>query len=268
MISHQSLYDILDVPCDATPDAIKAAFRAKALQYHPDQNSGAPESELLFRAIRNAFEVLSEPARRAEYDRFMRMGAVFGRPHSTTPDTVATRTIEDRVHHPPGVAVLGLVNTILWDLDDLVRAKPNWNSPIDGIPVCEHVATLLRFIDRWALETTGFPDHFYSARGLAPPTQRGEIQSASRPGHRPYVNVDDYFFNVRVRADRMLSKHRSLDLMERVPHTAVQLVDCILECHNYGVHYLGAIRAVLRGEAIHIPPFEHSSSCFAAEPRS
>jgi hypothetical protein len=265
MISHRSLYDILSVPRDATPDAIKAAFRAKALEHHPDQNSSAPGSGLLFRAIRNAYEVLSEPARRAEYDRFMRMGAVFGRTRSTTPDTVATQTIEDSVDQRPGLAVLTLVNTILWELDDLVRTKPNWNSLVDGTPVREHVATLLRFIDRWALETTGFPDHFYSARGLAFPARPGDIQSASRPGHRPYANVDDYFFNVRVRADRMVSKHRSLDLMERVPDTPVQLVDCILECHNYGVHYLGALRAVSRGEADHIPPFEHSSSCFAAE---
>jgi len=262
MTSHRSLYDILGIYPDATPEAIKAAFWARALEHHPDQNNGDPESELLFRATHAAYQTLSDPARKTEYDLFMRMGAVFADAHAHERGAKGSRRIAEFGHRDAVFTVLGLLNSILWDLDDIVRAKPGWNSMIQGIPVHEHVVAVLRFIDRWALEMTGFPDHFHSARGLAPPDRPGEIRSARHPGHRPYVTVDDYFFNVRVRTDRMISRHRHLDLMAAAPGTSVRLVDCILECHNYGAHYLGSLRAVLCGDSDRIAPFRHSDPCF------
>ena len=74
------LYDILGVCTDSTSNAIRAAFRTKALEHHPDQKEGTPESDMLFRPIHNAYQILSEPARKVECDRFMRGGAVFGPP--------------------------------------------------------------------------------------------------------------------------------------------------------------------------------------------
>ena len=85
------LYDILGVPPDSTSNAIRAAFRTKALEHHPDQKEGTPESDMLFRPIHNAYQILSEPARKVECDRFMRGGAVFGRADSRRPDTMAIR---------------------------------------------------------------------------------------------------------------------------------------------------------------------------------
>ena len=61
-------YDILGVSKTASEEEIKKAFRAKALQYHPDKNPGDDEAVKKFREITEAYEVLSNDKRRKEYD--------------------------------------------------------------------------------------------------------------------------------------------------------------------------------------------------------
>ena len=69
MSSKRDYYDVLGVPRDADPDAIKRAYRRLAKQYHPDANK-APDAEARFKEINEAYEVLSDPQKRATYDRF------------------------------------------------------------------------------------------------------------------------------------------------------------------------------------------------------
>jgi curved DNA-binding protein CbpA len=61
-------YEILGVPRDAKPDEIKAAYRALALQRHPDLNGGDPSAGERFMRVQAAYEVLGNPYRRARYD--------------------------------------------------------------------------------------------------------------------------------------------------------------------------------------------------------
>jgi len=65
----QDYYDALGVGRSASADELKKAFRRLAMQFHPDRNS-APEAEARFKEINEAYEVLSDPERRAMYDRF------------------------------------------------------------------------------------------------------------------------------------------------------------------------------------------------------
>ncbi len=67
-------YEILGVDRGASQDEIKKAFRRLARETHPDANPGDPEAEHRFRAIAEAYEVLSDPQKRARYDR----GETFG----------------------------------------------------------------------------------------------------------------------------------------------------------------------------------------------
>ena len=63
-------YDLLGVGRDATEDDLKKAFRRLARQYHPDANPDDAEAEARFKEIALAYETLSDPQKRAHYDRF------------------------------------------------------------------------------------------------------------------------------------------------------------------------------------------------------
>lgn len=62
-------YDVLSVPRDADADAIQKAFKKCALKCHPDKNP-APGAEEAFKRVAAAVEVLSDPEKRAHYDRY------------------------------------------------------------------------------------------------------------------------------------------------------------------------------------------------------
>ena len=63
----ENLYAILGVAPNASADEIKKVYRSLAMRYHPDRNS-APGADARFKAITKAYEVLSDPARREEYN--------------------------------------------------------------------------------------------------------------------------------------------------------------------------------------------------------
>lgn len=67
-------YEILGIDQDATAEEIKAAFRTLARETHPDANPGDAGAEERFRRIAEAYEVLSDPQKKARYDR----GETFG----------------------------------------------------------------------------------------------------------------------------------------------------------------------------------------------
>lgn len=63
-------YKILEVPRSATEAEIKKAYRRLARKYHPDLNPNNKEAENKFKAINEAYEVLSDPEKRKKYDEF------------------------------------------------------------------------------------------------------------------------------------------------------------------------------------------------------
>lgn len=66
----EDYYSLLGVQKDVTADELKKAFRQLALKYHPDRNPGDKESEEKFKKIAEAYSVLSDSEKRANYDRF------------------------------------------------------------------------------------------------------------------------------------------------------------------------------------------------------
>ena len=63
----ENLYTILGVAPNASMDEIKKVYRALAMRYHPDRND-APGAEVRFKSITKAYEILSDSARRDEYN--------------------------------------------------------------------------------------------------------------------------------------------------------------------------------------------------------
>lgn len=63
----ENLYHVLGVPPNATDDEIKKVYRSLAMRFHPDRNQ-EPGADVRFKAIVKAYEVLSDPARREEYN--------------------------------------------------------------------------------------------------------------------------------------------------------------------------------------------------------
>lgn len=73
----KDLYDVLGVSKDASEADIKKAFRRRARELHPDVNK-APDAEDQFKELNEAYDVLSDPNKRAQYDRFGTVGGAAG----------------------------------------------------------------------------------------------------------------------------------------------------------------------------------------------
>jgi molecular chaperone DnaJ len=85
MAAIRDLYDILGVPRDASAEDIKRAYRALAREHHPDVNSD-PGAEDRFKEVVGAYEILSDPQKRQQYDAFGTSGGPAGFPFNDIQD--------------------------------------------------------------------------------------------------------------------------------------------------------------------------------------
>jgi len=74
MVKETKLYDALGVSPGATDQELKKAYKTGALKFHPDKNRGNPEAEAKFKEISHAYEILSDPQKRALYDQYGEAG--------------------------------------------------------------------------------------------------------------------------------------------------------------------------------------------------
>lgn len=73
-MAKRDYYEVLEVTKECTVEEIKKAYRKKAIQYHPDKNPGDKEAEDKFKEAAEAYDVLSNPDKRARYDQFGHAG--------------------------------------------------------------------------------------------------------------------------------------------------------------------------------------------------
>jgi molecular chaperone DnaJ len=82
VVAKRDYYEVLGIERTASAEEIKKAYRKVALKYHPDRNPDDKHAEERFKEASEAYQVLSDPERRAQYDRFghaaFEQGAGFG----------------------------------------------------------------------------------------------------------------------------------------------------------------------------------------------
>jgi molecular chaperone DnaJ len=90
-MSKRDYYDVLEVSKSASQEEIKKAYRKIAIKYHPDKNPDNKEAEEKFKEAAEAYEILSDPDKRARYDRFGHQGVSGGGYGNGSTDDIFSR---------------------------------------------------------------------------------------------------------------------------------------------------------------------------------
>src|SRR5215212_11555136 len=77
-MAKRDLYEVLGIPKSASADEIKKAHRKAVRQHHPDRNKNNPQAEEKFREAQEAYDILSDPQKRQNYDQFGHAGVNVG----------------------------------------------------------------------------------------------------------------------------------------------------------------------------------------------
>ncbi len=92
-------YQILGIQSNATPEEIKSAYRKMAMKYHPDRNGGSLDSAKKFVQAKEAYDILSDPIKKSNFDFLLRKqpkpnrprpsesSSSYSKPNYTKPDT-------------------------------------------------------------------------------------------------------------------------------------------------------------------------------------
>lgn len=158
-LARKSYYDVLRVPRDATPAAVKAGFHEFSLQYHPDRFVDSPPevgkvaTEIYKRGV-EAYRCLSRPPTRERYDRGLGRGKLrmeAGR-QSVPPPPPTVRTLEMVARTPRGKQLARKADRLI-DVGRLDEARVQLVSACQDEPHNEELAERLQILyDAIALE--------------------------------------------------------------------------------------------------------------------
>jgi molecular chaperone DnaJ len=148
-------YKILGISRDASQDEIKKAYRALALEHHPDKNNGDTASEERFKAISEAYIILGDPPKRNAYDfsqdnRLHHNSKNSGNPGQATPVTflILFKRIKTKVLNAGGQINEFRLFTVINDLlsDDTIRLLIKANDVITNNLIVDEILVSCVFL--------------------------------------------------------------------------------------------------------------------------
>jgi curved DNA-binding protein CbpA len=238
MQNGENYYQLLNVTETASQQEIKSAFRKLALRHHPDKNKNSPESASYFKVLHNAYEVLTDKDRKKQYDLFLRArrgqdGKTRDRsPGYTSPEPKRENSIQN---------LYSQLNMFLWDIEDFLRDL----DPVllfreyEGTPLWLYLEKLLKYMDKWIFDSREFDDRLFS------------LHSRSKLA---FLN---YFYTIRVRADKYFKELTFDDVVRLVPGLTIMKIDVLFEVFKHTTYYLTNLKLLLSGEISRIPDYPY-----------
>lgn len=227
---------MLGISAGATTEEIKSAFHDLALRYHPDKNGGNLALTEYFLLIREAYEILADVNARREYDQrrhreTRRTSKTGDRRTANSHKDISTEEILEHFRER--------VNCLLWNIEDFVcSCEPYYvrsTTKKSGISDTG-LLDIIIFFDKWLLAKSGYADNFSTARRIDEIDMhiyQDEILSGTSKVHLPYSSIQDYFYNIRLRANEMLRKVKISDLAYRDPESGLTIGEIWLKVEGY-----------------------------------
>lgn len=136
MRTTRDLYELLGLPREASQDDIRKAHRKLVRRYHPDANPEDPQAEERFKEIQQAYEVLSDPEKRREYDEGLR---TYSRGKPGRPRSRAGRTGEGTTSNADLSDLLSKLKDLLSERDD---GRKEYSFQLRGEDIAQVAKTL------------------------------------------------------------------------------------------------------------------------------
>jgi hypothetical protein len=132
----RNYYKVLGIPAAATPLQIKKAYRKLVLQHHPDRNPGSTIAVEMLKMLNEAYEVLSDPEKKADYDRSRGLHREPSTPVEATGERLRP---EASVFTGPGYGKI-------WDLDTYPVEVEEWPPVLKYALVIDMVVSVVFFL--------------------------------------------------------------------------------------------------------------------------
>ena len=240
-----SYYRLLNVDENASFDEIKLAYRKQALKYHPDVNNGKELSSTMFILVKNAYETLSEYAKRSEIDSFIS-------------NSKAIKSHREVSSHYNVIKDIDIgpwendLNYLMWDYEDLI-SKEDFPD-IFRYPVLDFIT----YLDKWVLQPAGFsPTPARDSReGRRDPRSYIDYFVNRNPRIKcDYKDIKDYFFNVRHRVmgfqswtdQSLISQIKGSAFLTKLNMIREEIINGLIISQRIGFYYLFEIKKIREG---------------------
>lgn len=212
-----NLYKILNLTPEASAQQVKDQFRSLAKVYHPDSKTTSSDPRA-FQMVNEAYRILSDENSRAQYDRY------FSKKKRTAPKKTVNKPATKRREFSKLELIRSELNSLLWDMDDLLREnKFEMSDTIGDLYVWQIWYRTISFIEHWLLGTRDYKQKILQRR------------------LEKYSGIINYFYDVRKHVDKLLENLDEAELYQELDLAGLNRLDLIFEVLNHTLFYLNML---------------------------